>query len=121
MAALGPHEDRLLAESLDILDGDALRAHLDAAAERFGPVEILVTNGGGPAPGGPTDVTDEGLDASMDLVLRSAVRAVKHVLPGMRAAGWGRIVGLTSMPSSAVSLAKRGWSSSPIRPTRPAR
>lgn len=95
--ALSPHAERLLAEPLDITDGDALRAHLDAAAARFGAVEILVTNGGGPEPGGATDVTDEGLDASLDLVLRSAVRAVQHVLPAMRAAGWGRIVGLTSI------------------------
>ena len=94
---LSPHADRLLAAPLDIIDGDALCAHLDAAAERFGPVEILVTNGGGPQPGGPTEVTDDGLDASFDLVLRPAIRAVQHVLPSMQTAGWGRIVGLTSI------------------------
>ncbi len=96
-SALSPHGERLFAASLDITDGDALRAHLDAAAARSGPIEILVTNGGGPPAGGPTDVTDEGLDVSLDLVLRSAVHAVQHVLPAMRAAGWGRIVGLTSI------------------------
>jgi 3-oxoacyl-[acyl-carrier protein] reductase len=96
-AELDAHAERLLAEPLDITDGDALRAHLDAAAARFGPVEILVTNGGGPPPGGATDVTDEGLDAAFDLTLRSAVRAVQHVLPSMRATKWGRIVGLTSI------------------------
>jgi len=95
--SLSLHAERLLAEPLDVTDGDALRAHLDRTAERLGPVEILVTNGGGPPPGGPTDVTDEGLDASFDLVLRSAVRAVQHVLPGMRARRWGRIVGMTSI------------------------
>ena len=94
---LSAHAARLLAEPLDITDGDALREHLDRAAERFGPVEILVTNCGGPPPGGPTDVTDEGLDVALDLVLRSAVRAVQHVLPGMRDSGWGRIVGMTSI------------------------
>ncbi len=95
--SLREHDDHLLAETLDITDGDALRAHLDAAAERFGPIEILVTNGGGPQPGGPTDVTDEGLDAAVDLVLRPAMHAVQHVLPAMRERGWGRIVGLTSI------------------------
>ena len=94
---LARHGERVFLEAVDVTDGAALRAHLDRAAQRFGPVQILVTNAGGPPPASATEVTDAGLDAAFELTLRSAVRAVEHVLPGMRAARWGRIVGMTSI------------------------
>ena len=90
-------EEDVFAEQLDVTDGEALDAHLAAVAAHFGPVQILVTNAGGPPPGTALDVTDEGLDRAFDLTLRSAVRATRAVLPGMRAAAWGRIVAMTSI------------------------
>jgi 3-oxoacyl-[acyl-carrier protein] reductase len=66
-------------------------------AERLeGPVEILVTNTGGPPPGGAEErSTDEWEDAYRSLVL--APRAlIGAVLPEMRARGWGRIVNVGS-------------------------
>ena len=91
------HGDRVWGEALDVLDETALRGHLERARERFGAVDVLVTNAGGPPPGTALDVTDDGLDAALDLTLRSAVRAIRTVLPWMRERGWGRIVGLTSI------------------------
>ena len=88
---------RVFARPLDVTDGAALGPYLESVREHFGPVEILVTNAGGPPPAKATQVDDAGLDASMDLTLRSAVRAVSAVLPHMRATGWGRIVGMTSI------------------------
>ena len=60
------------------------------------PVEILVTNTGGPPPGGALErSTEEWEDAYRSLVL--APRAlIDAVLPGMRAGGWGRIVNVGS-------------------------
>ena len=61
-----------------------------------GPVDILVTNTGGPPPGGATDrTTDEWEDAYRHLVL--APRAlIEATLPAMRDRGWGRIVNVGS-------------------------
>ncbi|MEJ7876144.1 MAG: SDR family oxidoreductase [Solirubrobacterales bacterium] len=61
-----------------------------------GPAEILVTNTGGPPPGGALDrSTDEWEDAYRQLVL--APRAlIEATLPSMRANGWGRIVNVGS-------------------------
>jgi 3-oxoacyl-[acyl-carrier protein] reductase len=88
---------RLWAEVLDVTDGAALAAHVEGAARHFGrPVQILVTNAGGPPPASALEVEDAALQASFELTLRSAIHAVQAVLPGMRAARWGRIVGLTS-------------------------
>lgn len=86
----------VLAECLDVTDGPALEAHLGAVRERWGTVHVLVTNAGGPRPGSAAEVTDEDLEAAFELTLKSAVRAVRTVLPWMRAQGWGRIVAMTS-------------------------
>jgi len=64
--------------------------------ERLGPVEILVTNTGGPPAG---EALDGGLDqwrrAYENLILAPRV-LIEAVLPGMRERGWGRIVNVGS-------------------------
>jgi len=80
-----------------VTDAAALAVHLDAVAAAWGPVEILVANAGGPPPGVATDTDDADWQRAFELTLMSAVRAIRHVLPGMRAAGWGRILALTSL------------------------
>jgi 3-oxoacyl-[acyl-carrier protein] reductase len=84
-------------ETLDVTDAVALRDHLEEARRRFGGVDVLVTNAGGPPPGTALEVEDEGLDSALDLTMRSAVHAVQVCLPWMREKGWGRIIGMTSM------------------------
>lgn len=90
-------DERVLAEALDVTHGAALEAHLERARQRFGGVHGLVTNAGGPPPALASELDDAGLDAAFELTLRSAVRATRRVLPWMRAQGFGRIVGLTSI------------------------
>lgn len=88
--------DRVWGEPLDVTDGAALSAHLHGARERFGAVDILVTNAGGPPAGRAADVTMDLLDRACELTLKSAVRAISTVLPWMRERKWGRIVAVTS-------------------------
>jgi 3-oxoacyl-[acyl-carrier protein] reductase len=95
--ALSEHGKRAWCAALDVTDRAALAAHLDEAARRFDrPLQILVTNAGGPPPATALDVDDERLQRAFEVTLRSAIHAIQHVLPGMRTARWGRIVGLTS-------------------------
>ncbi|HEY7176019.1 MAG TPA: oxidoreductase [Micromonosporaceae bacterium] len=63
------------------------------------PIDILVNNvGSAPArPGGFLSVTDEQWIATVNLNLFAAVRATRHVLPVMRAAGRGAIVNVSSV------------------------
>jgi 3-oxoacyl-[acyl-carrier protein] reductase len=96
-AALAGHGERLWCAALDVTDRAALAAHVAEAARRFGrPIQVLVTNAGGPPPATALEVDDERLQRAFELTLRSAIHAVQCVLPAMRAAKWGRIVGLTS-------------------------
>jgi 3-oxoacyl-[acyl-carrier protein] reductase len=81
----------------DTADLERLAGLPDEVAERLGaPVEILVTNTGGPPPGGAQErSTEEWEQAYRSLVL--APRAlIDAALPGMRSAGWGRIVNVGS-------------------------
>lgn len=89
--------ERVLSDSLDVTDGVALRAHLAEVRARFGRIDVLVTNAGGPPAGSAAEVEDDALERAFELTLKSAVRAVREVLPGMRAAGWGRVIALTSL------------------------
>ena len=82
--------------AVDLTDADAPH-HIRSAAERaFGPVDILVLNGGGPPPGTAVGFTGEALDMAVDLLVRPHVALVNTVLPGMTARGWGRIVAVGS-------------------------
>lgn len=79
----------------DVADSVRLRAQVEALAAGR-PVHILVNNTGGP-PGGPAHGADAAayLDAfNKHLVAGQAL--VQAVLPGMRGAGWGRIVNVIS-------------------------
>ena len=70
-----------------------------AGVERFGKIDILVTNSGGP-PAGPFDsLTRESWDDATRILLTSVVELTKLVLPGMRERHWGRILNVTSIAS----------------------
>lgn len=80
----------------DASDPDRLAALPGEVAEALGPVEILVTNTGGPPLGGALDHDlGEWEAAYRSLVLAPRVLA-EAVLPGMRERGWGRIVNVGS-------------------------
>lgn len=81
--------------SADVSLTDALRGQVEALAAGK-PVHILVNNTGGP-PGGPAHSADIAafLDAfNKHLVANQAI--LQALLPGMRAASWGRIVNVIS-------------------------
>lgn len=80
----------------DTSDLDRLAALPGEVEAVLGPIEILVTNTGGPPLGGALDnPLEEWETAYRSLVLAPRVLA-EAVLPGMRARGWGRIVNVGS-------------------------
>lgn len=88
---------QILAVAADVsLAGDVKRV-FDAGIERFGQIDILVTNAGGPPAGTFEQLTPEQWDQAVRLTLFSAIELARHVLPGMKARGWGRILNITSI------------------------
>jgi 3-oxoacyl-[acyl-carrier protein] reductase len=80
----------------DTDDLDRLAALPSEVAEAVGPVEILVTNTGGPPPGGALDNSRDEWDAAYRSLVLAPRVLIDAVLPGMRERGWGRIVNVGS-------------------------
>ena len=80
----------------DITD-PALPARLvQAAVDRWGRVDAVVANAGGPPTGHALDVTDEQILAAVNANMLASVRLARAAVPRMRAARWGRIVFVAS-------------------------
>ena len=67
-----------------------------ATVERFGGVDVLVSNSGGPPRGRFADLTDDDWRQAFETITLAFVRFVRAVTPYMRSRHWGRIVGIQS-------------------------
>jgi 3-oxoacyl-[acyl-carrier protein] reductase len=81
----------------DLREEAPIRHLADETLRRYGRIDVLVTNSGGPPPGEFDGFGDEAWFAAHQLTLMSAVRLIRAVLPAMRAQQWGRIVNITSV------------------------
>jgi 3-oxoacyl-[acyl-carrier protein] reductase len=82
--------------SADIRLTEAIALWHRTTVDRFGPVDILVTNSGGPPAGSSLSFDDQGWQGAFELLLLSAIRMVREVIPSMAARKKGSIVMLTS-------------------------
>lgn len=119
-AAITEAGGQALTLTWNIADLAAAEAHLAAIRARFGEVDILVNNTGGPP---PTPASGQGAEVwsrYFEEMVRSVIAVTDLVLPGMRARKWGRIITSASsgvispIPnlgmSNALRLALVGWS-----------
>ena len=67
-----------------------------AAREKWGGVDVLVANVGGPPPGPFEQMTDELWKSAFEQVHLSTVRFIRAVLPEMKKKKWGRILAIQS-------------------------
>lgn len=88
--------DRVLALAGDIADAEFITLLVNKAQQRFGTVDILVNNSGGPPAGEVLSLTEAQWLAAINGNLLSVIRLSSLVIPGMKEKGWGRIVNLTS-------------------------
>jgi len=88
--------DDMLAVSCDVSKPEDLQRWYDETIKRFGQVDILVTNTGGPPAAPFAKLTEEQWRTGIDLTLMNVVRLCRIVIPDMQKRKWGRIVHLTS-------------------------
>lgn len=69
---------------------------VERAVERFGDVDVLVLNGGGPPPGAAAELGPDQLRDAIERLLVPQQRLVAAVLPRMRERGWGRVIAVGS-------------------------
>jgi 3-oxoacyl-[acyl-carrier protein] reductase len=86
----------LLAVPGDVTSPEALETWHARTRERFGGVDLLLTNSGGPPPGSALSFDDAAWQAGFELLLLSAVRMVRLAVPSMKARGGGAILMATS-------------------------
>ncbi|HEU5249090.1 MAG TPA: SDR family oxidoreductase [Thermoanaerobaculia bacterium] len=96
MAAAAPITE-VFGSRCDVTKADDLAAWHEATAARFGAVDILVTNTGGPPAARFLELSEDQWREGIEGVLLNVVRLSRLVLPGMRERRWGRIVHLTSL------------------------
>jgi len=94
--------DRCLIQVADLRDAEASASAVDAAARRFGRIDVLAQLVGGYAGGTPLVDLDPGeLRSMLDQHLWITFNLVRAAVPHMLAAGWGRIMAVS--PTSVAS------------------
>jgi len=81
----------------DVTQAESVQSMVQACLDRYGKIDILVNNVGGPAPGGPVSMSEASFDAQIDLNLKSVFLTCKYVIPVMEQKGTGSIVNIASI------------------------
>jgi 3-oxoacyl-[acyl-carrier protein] reductase len=87
---------QVLTFAADLASDTAIADWHRTTVDRFGPVDLLFTNSGGPPAGRVLDFDDAGWRAAFELLLLSVIRQVRLVVPSMQARGGGAILMSTS-------------------------
>ena len=103
----------------DVREQADLERLVATAVERFGGLDVLVLNSGGPPRTRSFEFSDEQLEDAVDLLLLSAIRLTRLCRPHLEAGGRGRVIAITSSAvkepietlalSSAVRPGLVGW------------
>ncbi len=93
----GRYDAEVVAVAADLSDPAGVEDVVLAGQSRFGQIDLLVTNTGGP-PAGPFEAhSPEVWTQAVRQNLDSVLNLTRAVLPGMKERRWGRIVNVTSV------------------------
>lgn len=105
--------------AMDLSNSEDAAAKVKAVIEKGTTIHILVNNAGGPPSGPMIDTTATDLEQAFKTHVISSQLLVQRLLPGMKAAGYGRIVNILSTSvkqpinglgiSNAVRAAVANW------------
>lgn len=87
----------VLSVPADLTVTENIKRVFDKGIEKYGSIDILVTNTGGPPAGRFESFSRESWREAADLLLMSVLELTGLVLPGMKEQGWGRILNITSI------------------------
>src|SRR3954463_11197376 len=87
----------LFTQTFDVTDAAAVHNFIEAVADKFGSVDVCVTNAGGPPAKGFLAASIEEWRKAIDANFMSTVYFAREVIPHMRSRRWGRFITLTSI------------------------
>ena len=90
-------QHHVLAIPADLSRNEDIKRVVRSTFNRFGRIDILVNNTGGPPPGRPSELDDEEWEAALERNFLSVVRMSREVVPYMKQQQWGRIINRLSI------------------------
>ena len=124
-----PRPDRHQILAIDLSDSDAVRATMAGWVPTQPAVHILINNAGGPPPGPLLGAQQHELQAAFATHVLSSQALVQTLVPGMKAARYGRIINVISTSvrepirnlgvSNTIRAAMAGWSKTLSRELAP--
>jgi 3-oxoacyl-[acyl-carrier protein] reductase len=113
----------------DVTNPADLKRLAGRTLEAFGGIDILVNNSGGPPRTPAVGITDDQVEAAVELLLLSAIRLTTLCLPQLERSGRGRVINIESSSvrepidnlalSNAVRPGVIGWAKSLAREVGP--
>jgi 3-oxoacyl-[acyl-carrier protein] reductase len=88
---------RAVAVQADVSVGDQVAEMVRQVESRLGQIAVLVNNAGITRPQPLDQIAEQDWDEVLAVNLKSVFLVTQAVLPGMRAAKWGRIINLSSV------------------------
>lgn len=82
--------------AVDVTDAKAVAEFVAAVENRFGRVDICITNSGGPPSKLFEETGNDDWNAAIDQLLMSSVFLARETLPRMKKNKWGRLITITS-------------------------
>jgi 3-oxoacyl-[acyl-carrier protein] reductase len=87
---------QVMSAAVDVRSPEAIDRWVKSTAEKFGGIDALMTNSGGPPAGAAISFDDRAWQDATELLLFSVVRMVRAVVPHMQARGGGALLMSTS-------------------------
>jgi 3-oxoacyl-[acyl-carrier protein] reductase len=87
----------VFAQAVDVTDADQVHLFVQRVKEKYGHIDICVTNAGGPPSKPFAETSVEDWRAAVDLNLMSTVHFAREVLPLMKERQWGRFITISSV------------------------
>jgi len=82
----------VLGVAADVRSAEAIELWFETTKQRFGGVDLLFTNSGGPPAGTALSFDDAAWQSAFELLLQSALRMIRLAVPSMALRGAGSIV-----------------------------
>jgi 3-oxoacyl-[acyl-carrier protein] reductase len=83
--------------ALDVTDAEAVKIFVAAVAEKFGGVDVCVTNAAGPPSRNFFTATPDDWRKAFEMNFLSTVHFAREVIPHMQKKKWGRLITITSV------------------------